>query len=90
VNIPYEHAWCVSRQHTKRAAMQVISTLVAVALIAGIGGGGYVYRDSIKEGISWFISVVSACRSSIMGMLYGNISGYTLQASEAVCKPKGC
>jgi uncharacterized membrane protein YdjX (TVP38/TMEM64 family) len=38
--------------------LKVISALVAVALIAGIGGGGYVYRDSIKEGISWFISVV--------------------------------
>lgn len=66
--------------------MQVISALVAVALIAGIGGGGYVYRDSIKEGISWFISVVSACRL-MMKMLHGNISGYILQASEAVCKP---
>lgn len=74
----YDDAWCMSRQHTKRSAMQVISALVAVAVIAAIGGGGYVYRDSIKEGISWFISVVSVCRISMMEMLYGNTSGHTL------------
>lgn len=56
----------MSRQQTKHGAMQVISALAAVAVIAAIGGGGYVYRDSIKEGISWFISVVSAWRSCMM------------------------
>jgi hypothetical protein len=54
----------VAASSTWNNPMQVISALVAVALIAAIGGGGYVYRDSIKDGISWFISVVGACASS--------------------------
>ena len=39
-------------------ALQVVGALAAVAGIVLIAGGGYVYRDTIKDGISWFISVV--------------------------------
>jgi uncharacterized membrane protein YdjX (TVP38/TMEM64 family) len=38
--------------------LKVVGALAAVAGVALLAGGGYVYRDTIKDAISWFISVV--------------------------------
>lgn len=43
---------------TQQTALQVVGALAAVAGIGLIAGGGYVYRDTIKQGLTWFISVV--------------------------------